>query len=343
MGIAAIGIVISHTNFINPSFFPSFLIFIRGLGYFGVDIFFFLSGMGLISGWVNKKYTIITFYKRRLLRILPSYWVVLGGGLLCKILLGQDYNVGEFVASLFCVGFLLDLGTTFNLWFPDCIILCYLAFPFIAPIFTRSNNYFEFSVFGIAISLLLSIIIGIGDHYSHLQTFIPRIPSFLIGIYVGYCIIKKDYRYLDMLTKKAHGILFGIGLIILYFTAFLVRVLHDPNISWKWGLKYWPCIIMSLPFCFLSANFFYQFRSVTVIDYMVRFFNILGKSSWEIYIVHEVILNLTETFFKNNSGILPMAAQHSVMLIALYAAIPLAIFLNKVIPNQNRRMGVKSY
>jgi peptidoglycan/LPS O-acetylase OafA/YrhL len=93
MGIAILWIVWFNTLSFNPFLIGNLLTFLKSIGYFGVDIFLFLSGFGLITGWVNKQYTITAFYKRRLLRIMPAYWVVLSGVLLGKILLGQEYRV----------------------------------------------------------------------------------------------------------------------------------------------------------------------------------------------------------------------------------------------------------
>ena len=102
MGIAILWIVLLHTLVFKPSLSGNLLTFIKSIGYFSIDIFLFLSGFGLITGWVNKQYTITAFYKRRLLRIMPAYWVVLSGGLLGKILLGQEYRVS--IAEFFCFG-----------------------------------------------------------------------------------------------------------------------------------------------------------------------------------------------------------------------------------------------
>jgi peptidoglycan/LPS O-acetylase OafA/YrhL len=125
MGIAILWIVWFHTLSFNPFLIGNLLTFFKSIGYFGVDIFLFLSGFGLITGWVNKQYTITAFYKRRLLRIMPAYWVVLSGGLLGKILLGQEYRVS--IAEFFCFGILFHFKVNFHLWFADVIVGCYIA------------------------------------------------------------------------------------------------------------------------------------------------------------------------------------------------------------------------
>lgn len=71
MGFAMLWIMIYHigidVTFLNP---------ITRSGYLGVDIFIFLSAYGLYHGF--KKYSSIKiFYKKRILRILPTYYLVL--------------------------------------------------------------------------------------------------------------------------------------------------------------------------------------------------------------------------------------------------------------------------
>ncbi|KQB77858.1 hypothetical protein AK964_13115 [Clostridium butyricum] len=46
-------------------------------GEFGVDIFVILSGFGLTLSYLHKNTKPIEFLKKRLFRLLPSYWIVL--------------------------------------------------------------------------------------------------------------------------------------------------------------------------------------------------------------------------------------------------------------------------
>lgn len=67
------------------------------VGWIGVDIFFLVSGFGLCSS-LTKNPDIIQFYKRRLIRIIPTWWLILvfmhivglisGGGELSAFVVG---------------------------------------------------------------------------------------------------------------------------------------------------------------------------------------------------------------------------------------------------------------
>ena len=68
MGIAIIMIVLFHVALPRSSAFFG----LKRMGNMGVDIFFFLSGIGLWFAW-TKRPELLHFYRRRLLRILPAW------------------------------------------------------------------------------------------------------------------------------------------------------------------------------------------------------------------------------------------------------------------------------
>lgn len=79
-GIAASAVVVDHTWALaggNPSF--GFGI-VQGLGAWGVNVFFLLSGYLLADFfWVNRRgKTVLEFYIRRFFRIAPAYYVCVG-------------------------------------------------------------------------------------------------------------------------------------------------------------------------------------------------------------------------------------------------------------------------
>lgn len=85
--IAVTAVVIFH---FFPKFFPH--------GYLGVDLFFVISGF-LISLYIletteKKSFSLLTFYQRRIKRILPATIAILIATLICAffILIGIDFK-----------------------------------------------------------------------------------------------------------------------------------------------------------------------------------------------------------------------------------------------------------
>ena len=75
---AAINVVYLHVLIGGNSYNrPSTMFPILGeWGANGVDIFFVISGFVMIYSQINNPKTIVNFYKSRLLRILPIYWLI---------------------------------------------------------------------------------------------------------------------------------------------------------------------------------------------------------------------------------------------------------------------------
>lgn len=70
MAVAIFGVIACHLMQLYP-----IVPWIR-FGSIGVEIFFFLSGMGMVFSY-RRNSGIACFYGRRALRILPSYYIVL--------------------------------------------------------------------------------------------------------------------------------------------------------------------------------------------------------------------------------------------------------------------------
>ena len=81
-GIATLLVILVHAKPYNWDAYPFVLYKICELGSIGVDIFLFLSGLGLFYA-MKKCHSVKMFCKRRILRILPSYMLITG--VLCTI------------------------------------------------------------------------------------------------------------------------------------------------------------------------------------------------------------------------------------------------------------------
>ena len=71
MGAAILFIILFHVPLARSDMFFG----LRRCGNIGVDMFLFLSGIGLWYSWV-KNPSVSHFYKRRLLRIFPTWLVI---------------------------------------------------------------------------------------------------------------------------------------------------------------------------------------------------------------------------------------------------------------------------
>lgn len=214
MGFAAIYILIFHewqyvfTDYENAAVVESY---IKRIGFLGVDIFFFLSGIGLTFS--IKKGSLLSFYWRRLKRIILPF---LAMGILRCVL--EDWQTIDFVKNLTGYNFYFKSIYSF-LWFVPAIITFYLLFPLYHWAFSRAKKPVIFTLSVLGIWLVLSLYVREimrGDLYG----FTNRIPIFVIGILIGWLTQKKK----DEPFTRSHwfliAVLFVLGLHLAYLTNF---------------------------------------------------------------------------------------------------------------------------
>jgi len=120
MGWSILWIMMLHFTFnqIKP------LGFIAQYGFTGVDIFIFVSGLGLFFS-LDRNDNPISFYRKRLLRIFPTYYII---GFFTNLLLTHD-DIFTFLFRYSTFGFWI--GKEYAEWFIPSIILLYLLAPFV--------------------------------------------------------------------------------------------------------------------------------------------------------------------------------------------------------------------
>ena len=190
MGVPILSIMLFHQYFISMIPFN----FFHKFGYWGVDIFLFISGMGLVNSL--KKNTKKDYYKRRFIRIIPS----------CLLCGTTKYIVFIlFYSSLFILKDGLKIGiwsiASLDLWYIHTIIILYI----ISPIIFKSLNKNKYLT--IAIILFLFLLNGIFlkpivdyDWLSPkgiISWTIERLPVFTLGMYLSiYNRITNNYIYI---------------------------------------------------------------------------------------------------------------------------------------------------
>ena len=262
---------------------PSYIHDICSKGIIGVDIFIFLSAIGL-SFSLEKNNNIFIFYKRRIKRIFPTYWfimtcVYLFVSTLNKVgIMPNDYyryphNLWEIIQTYSTIGYWIKDGL-YYLWYIPAITILYLFFPLIFRLFRKIT--WRKSCFT---CLLPSLIIM----YLPMQlTDAQWCLIYRIGIFMFGAIF---YHFLK-LNKELPTITYFLGIIGIIF--YIIRGIYNWE-NFHYQIIEDAIFYIILPFILLSTTLLFKNHLIEKSLYFI------GTISLEFYLVHEFILRLMET------------------------------------------------
>lgn len=297
MGLAILWIFLYHSKIFFPEstlFHP--LRFVTSSGYGGVDIFFFLSGFGLMRHMLTQKSSSLTFYKKRLLALFPSYIPTTMLVLYITHILSNNVSLKMIILCLTTIGFWTD-GYTFY-WFIPSILSLYLIYPIFYKFYLKYQ--IKLIYFISLLSLATCIVLAITKHF-HFINFISRIPIFFIGSHVQYISTSRN-----ALSKKE--IHFQFSLFLIFFISLIgVMLLPNKNFIKNYGLGYYPFTIGTLPLCLVISIVLNKLSQVYQTKNRSRFFvllSICGSTSLEIYLIHkQIVFNLGELIIAKAANI----------------------------------------
>ncbi len=292
MGLAILLVYVFHSRLYFPTsvlFAP--LGFLKNIGYGGVDIFFLLSGFGLVTGYLQKNPSLSQFYSRRAQRIIPTYWIILTFFFLKEFFFNSKVNVLEILLGFSTIGFWIN-WEIFD-WYVPSIIGIYLIFPFLFKIYNRFQSKTFGSFLLIVLALMLSLFLIVFEK-NYLLIISTRIPVFILGMHAGYLALTNDRPF-----KNSYIILASLSLIISLVTLSWILEHFTKDEKWQYGLWWYPFILGTLPFCLLftkvmQTNIFPAFLNLYP---LVRHFLIFtGSLSFEIYLIHLELFKLSDSF-----------------------------------------------
>lgn len=269
-GLATIFVVFFHTY--DLKFNINFLNVIRDSGNIGVEIFLFLSGMGLFQSMKNCR-SLKEFYKRRFLRITPAIIITV----LIKQLFLSNETVTQKIVNLTILLF-LKAG-----WYFGFIVILYILFPIIYKFTIRYREKFillltVLDVLGCLILSRISI-----EFYTYVSLMLTRIPIFLVGTLFGL------YVYEELEIPRKWII---IDYIVLVASCIAVACFYG-----FYGYRYLKPIVyyflsISLILAVANKNIF------SILSHLGKGLVWIGNYSMEIYLVYETIWSLCNQYIK---------------------------------------------
>lgn len=268
MGAAMLWVMLFHAYELH--FGVPVLDAVKALGFGGVDIFILLSGMGLYISLATTQRSYLSYCRRRLKRILPAYWLVVGTYSLWLRLQGR-ISLRVAAWSLSTLHYWFHIPGSFN-WYVPAVLAFYLLAPFWVRLLRRSGHPEWLTVLAFPVSYgLYRLSIPLGLNY--MEDFLYRIPTFAVGLLAGSYILSGRKLTARHAAAWACGALCGIALGVLR----LRGVLYINT-----------CYMVSaciMPLCLLLA------KAVDLLrwDWPRRLLRLLGTCSLEIYLLNVVV------------------------------------------------------
>lgn len=150
----------------------------------GVDIFMFVSGVGLYYSFTKRPLSYKVFEGKRLARILPSYFIVGGLTYLLYDLIIKKCDFTKFLRDLLFISWFR--GESRRYWYILAIVVFYLLFPALYK-FIRGgkNSLLRLVAFSICWWVLEEALCEIIPYVGTFRIALARLPIFAIGIYFG--------------------------------------------------------------------------------------------------------------------------------------------------------------
>lgn len=248
-----------------------------------VDAFLFLSSMGLYFAFSNNS-KIARFYKRRVLRIIPTFLVIALPFYYVKDFVRAD-NGADFLPDLFNISFIVDGYRQF--WYIYAIILLYLLYPLLHRVIVDATHPFARTCIVIGATVALAIALGIfnPELLSKVEIMLTRFPAFVAGIYAGI-LVKSNapMRGKQLLLLLAAGAL----LWVLMFTEALK--FDSANLAQRY---FYTCMAVLL--CMLIPVILSAFNC----SGKQRLLSFLGNISLELYIVNVAFRTIVTWYWKD--------------------------------------------
>lgn len=323
-GVSIISIMIFHffedvAKYGTGVFYPLAKVYNYLFASIGVELFVFLSGMGLYFSFVRNK-NLKSYFSKRLKRIMPTYliWGLLFWAVRDFVILKEQIKIFLYDYSL--LSFWRE-GTK-CLWFIAFILLMYFIFPVLYRYFDVHGLGRELRLFLLLAGLAGCIMVLKRTNievYKNIEIALYRVYIFILGVYLAKYVFEK---------KKC-----GIGSWLLVIGGIVIKA-YDVLCRVHFGKSY---INQRIVMCFYAIGLLFIIAKILDVihwDKLNRILKIVGMYSLELYVTHVTIRHLMNavdirTYYLKN------------YIICIGISIIMSILLRKIVESNylNRILG----
>lgn len=248
------------------------------LGYGGVDIFLFSSGIGCYYSFMKEE-DILDFIKRRFWKIIPTYWSFIIVWIAYQIY-KWHMPVTAIIGNIFCIQNFTGKGYDFN-WYMSAMWLFYILTPIMAKIIDRIKSYKQMLV---CISLLILLSICFWNSETLIIT-ISRIPIYFIGMYFA-----KIFKERESISKSSIAVMLiltsiGYMMFVNFYSLFQDKM-------WNYALWWYPFILITPGLCIGISIISSYIDKYKIGEKVYQLFYIIGNNTFEIYLVHILLFKI---------------------------------------------------
>lgn len=319
MGVAMLCVLIYHTISMKVTYGSGVVSTIVSSGYFGVDIFMLLSGLG-ISYALSKNEGLLRFYGKRLLRIYPYYVPMVALYTIVCMLTTTDCTPDMIFWNCTGIGYWTMTDPYLFNWYIPAILVFYLLAPLVYRVLR--NERFRAVGFALVITawVAVSFILKDGLKYDRAVA-LSRFPIFVLGMLIGFLIMEGK-----SITKKEY--LTCYPMLLFLVTLYLFKEKCDvPMISWHWifGALFIPVL------CIILGRLFARINSRNLV---MRFLGWMGKNNLMIFLVNIMFCRFTVMFVRPR---IPDKTVYSVFAYFTIAADLMVVFLYSLLENRIKK------
>lgn len=276
---AALMVLIFHSSY---QFEHSLMAFLVESGYMGVDLFLFVSGVGLYYSFSGNP-DVRTFYKHRAVRILPAFLIVSVAWNLFR----YPGSVKAFLENITLISFYTRGDRTF--WYFALIIPLYIVYPVIHMLIQKYRGFAAAGMI-VAVLVLSALFTKCFWQFSLIEIAFARIPVFICGVWLAPS-IKAGKKAPAVWLWVCLAVLIGCNAILYY------------NIVEQITIQRFICCPIAVSWAFLLSALNEHMRKG-------RFYSVLiwiAGLSMELYLIQEKALALITPVF-------PAVDSHNIVL-----------------------------
>lgn len=267
MGAAMLFIILFHVALPREDAFFG----LRRMGNVGVDMFLFLSGIGLWFSW-TKNPDVRHFFVRRYLRIYPA-WLIIACLFYIPRFEGGDLWAWVDLVGDISINWDFWLHDELNFWYIPATMMLYLFAPGYMELIKRHPIYRWLPVVMIMWCILVQYVTPIHRAVGHLEIFWSRVPIFFIGINMGEMVRSRKQLPPDAVWLLLFTFLMTFGTCL-----YLEQVRHGHFPLFVERMLYIPFTVCSI----LVMNRIFRRTP----EWVNRAFRLVGMLSLEAYLIH---------------------------------------------------------